>query len=770
MNMLNYGNLSDVEFEYLCQDIMQKRLDVSLRRFTPGRDGGIDLTDDVEKHNVMVQVKHYNQSPLQSLLSALKREKSKVDRIKPKQYFICCSRALTPNNIKELYSIFSGYMESDRNIITINEIEEFLQAQENEEILKKHYKLWIDSVGILQEIQNTNIFIDCEVLLSDIEKEKQLFVKTKLFEKAVECLEHNKTLFITGNPGVGKTITSKMLVLYYAAAGYRVRFTSNASDLKELKKALSRNREVKEIILVDDCFGQAYFDMKDSQNEELLSLIKYINLSQNKLLILNSRVTIFQEAKERKPALVKSLENGECKVFILDMNEMSNIEKAEIFYNHLFFNNTPSEYLYEIKKDRRYLDIIRHKNYNPRLIEFVCAPYRYRHLAASQYYAFICKHLRNPQEIWNDEYERRLLKVDRILLSTLYSLSDVLVPESILKQCFYKRIEKEADIDKTIDQFHAALFRLSEGFVRIVDSMGRKKIGVVNPSVNDYLDGRFKDNILETQSILDNCCAVQQVKRLLPETGYNQFIERILQSHEIEEYIFEESKQKNAFIAHSISRYRIFDFHYKSRLQSYLDSPVSLYLKEYSEVDCLEIMKGLLDVEICEFYKLDEYIREKVNLDTLFKIFDLEELIVLINRLNPIFTGEKRCEFIEKSIEAIENAIDDFANNISADEYGPDMDFAVRSASEEHYFDLDKAVSYIEEDVIDAAKYEIEAMLEQLPEDIEISKDFLREVIFCVDGAEDEIQSYMADYYSDEEYRASSEDYETEIDYMFNRD
>ena len=44
--MLNFSNLNDVEFEYLCKDVMSRMLDVKLHRFGRGRDGGIDLTDD----------------------------------------------------------------------------------------------------------------------------------------------------------------------------------------------------------------------------------------------------------------------------------------------------------------------------------------------------------------------------------------------------------------------------------------------------------------------------------------------------------------------------------------------------------------------------------------------------------------------------------------------------------------------------------------------------------------------------------------------------
>ena len=57
--MLNYANLNDIEFEYLCQDIMQKKLGIKLHRFARGKDGGIDLADNVYKKGVIVQVKHY---------------------------------------------------------------------------------------------------------------------------------------------------------------------------------------------------------------------------------------------------------------------------------------------------------------------------------------------------------------------------------------------------------------------------------------------------------------------------------------------------------------------------------------------------------------------------------------------------------------------------------------------------------------------------------------------------------------------------------------
>ena len=534
--MLNYANLNDVEFEYLCQDIMQKKLNVELRRFARGKDGGIDLADDVHTKNIIVQVKHYMASSVSQLISTLKDEVEKVAKISPKEYYICCSKELSPQKVNEIYQLFSSYMSSTSNIITLNEIDDFLNDPVNIEVLKKHYKLWIESTGILQDIGNTSVFIDCETLLADIENEKNLFVKTSAYASALKCLQDNKTLFITGNPGVGKTITSKMLVLHHAAIGYRVRFSTNVSDLDELKKSLSRNPDIKEIILVDDCFGQAYFNMKESQNAELLSLINYVNASQNKLLILNSRITILKEAKERKPELLKCFEGKQCKVYILDMTAIDIVEKAKIFYNHISFNGMHKEYFAEIKKEKRYYSIIKHQNYTPRIIEFICNPNRYKDIHPSNYYEFAMQQLNNPKEIWKDEYERRLEKVDRLLLMTLYSLSDSAVSEEKVKVCFERRLSCESDIDTTINQYEASLSRLLDGFVQLVSENGTKKLAMVNPSVNDYIDGRLIASTLEREQLISRVFSIQQKKRLLAEIEFDLFAQSTLNNHEIERY------------------------------------------------------------------------------------------------------------------------------------------------------------------------------------------------------------------------------------------
>lgn len=209
-----------------------------------------------------------------------------------------------------------------------------------------------------------------------------------------------------------------MLVLHYAAQGFRVRYTTDVSDLNSLKNSLVQSPEVKEIILLDDCFGQAYFNMKDTQETELLSLIRHVNINGNKILIMNSRVSIYNEAQNRKPELIKSFELKEYSAYILNMDNISLIDKAKIFYNHLYFN-MPREYFEKIKENKNYIRIIKHKNYNPRIIEFVCLPNTINKITQEEYMSFIMQSLDNPEKIWKDEYEYRLNVVDRNFLMTL---------------------------------------------------------------------------------------------------------------------------------------------------------------------------------------------------------------------------------------------------------------------------------------------------------------------------------------------------------------
>lgn len=771
--MLNYANLNDMEFEALCKDIMERKLGISLRRFGPGRDHGVDLTDDVSTKSIIVQVKHYRNSTTEQLVRSLKNELPKVTELAPQQYYICCSRELSADNINALYQHFQVYMASDRHIVTLIEIDDFLKEEANRDILKKHFKLWLDSTGILEELFNDEIFVDCEALLSDVDELQKLFVRTSAFDKALKALESNQPLCIIGDPGVGKSITSKMLVLHYAALGYRVRYTTDVTDLKSLKKELRDDATTQEVILLDDCFGQAYFEMKSSQSSELVALIKYVKLHPNKVLILNSRVTIFQEARERQQDLVRCMDRKEFRVHVLDMNNLSGEEKAKILYNHLAFSGIPDEYFESIRINKRYYNIIFHRNYNPRIIEFVCNPNRYSKIPATLFFEYIMKQLDNPQEIWANEYDDRLQPADRILLQTIYSMTTTTVNADLVRRCFERRIAGIPTIDKTLDQYSRSLNRLNEGFIKIIDNRGSQELSMQNPSVNDFLDSRLREGTLERQELVASICTDKQL-RLIPEKDRLAYAVDLLQTGRIDAFIFAEPRHRSRFIARCILTAGLFIQPYQSNLHDFLGMcGGNDYWLSMSYSETASIVRNLRESSLWEFYHLKEFFSHPNNLTTLLERLSLDDAISVINTADSFFLDEECDMFVDQIENFLDNAITDYCHVNAEDyDYRLDIDATIKTTTHKgSQIDVDKVASVLDERVmefvIDNLHYELSCLPSRFDHyywDVDYSGDVE------VYGAIELVENYLSDIADDNSHPDNNgNEYYSPIDAIFER-
>ncbi len=628
--MYNINSLNDVEFEYLCQDIMQKKLNIELHRFAAGADGGIDLTDSIKRKNIVIQVKHYVKSSSDALKRDLKKELDKVKKFNPKQYYICFSKEVSPMFKDEIFIHFREYMASDNNIITGTEIIDFLEDTSNFDILFKHYKLWLSSSAVLSKIQNQDVVIDSEMYLDDIETDARLFVQTQSFNICLDCIEQTRKLFILGEPGIGKSILTKMLALKYLSVGYKVYCVYNNS-IQSLKKSISRDPAAKELIVLDDSLGQYYFNMQETRENELISLLKYIGAHQNKAIILNSRVTIFNESKRRSLELAKLIDNRGLKVHTINIDNVSMLEKAKILYNHFYFCGIPKEYFDVIKKDKQYLKIIKHPNYNPRIIEYITSNKFIEDNTVDCYGKAILDTLDNPEAVWSDEYNRKLQNIDRILLNTLFSLTDTLIEVETLKYCFEFRLASMTNIDTTIDHFSHAIKRLNKAFIRIIDNKG-KKIGVVNPSVNDFLNNQISQNAVELKAMQENIVHINQASKLLRDKS-TEFIAEEVKTKNILKYYFNDRDRMLCIIASQICKEEIFDTSYKPYIDEFLSTD---FKNSYGSIFILsntEIIHNLFSQRFVKFYKLENYFNNIDNIKSIIKYQYLGDLIDAVNVL-----------------------------------------------------------------------------------------------------------------------------------------
>ncbi|CDF12029.1 restriction endonuclease [Mycoplasma sp. CAG:776] len=752
--MFDLSNLNDFEFEMLCKDIMERKLSVTLNRFAKGRDKGIDLSDGEIFINHMIQVKHYINSKYSDLKSTLKSEIEKVKKHNPKSYYIFTSLSLTRNNKLEILKMFDGYINSISDIIDKNEIDDFLGKKENTDIVEKNYKLWLCASNILSTIQNQNIFIDCNEIIFDIEKYVKLFVTTNSYYDCKRKLEEKNIIIITGEPGVGKSTISKMLLLFYAGNDYIVRYVTD-NNIKDIKKTISIDPTKKEIILLDDFLGQHYLKLNDNQPNELKTLISFIAKNPTKKLILNSRITILNEAKHSSLIFSSLMEQYEEENYLIDLSKMTYLEKAEILYNHLYFNDLPSDYFENIKYNKNYIKIVKHNNYNPRIIEYVTKKSNYETTNANNYYNYIKSKLDNPESVWEDEFRNRLDEIDRIFMNTLYSLTDIKIENSILESAFNKRI-KNHNRDTTLNSYENTLKRLSNSLVRIIYDKNNRYIAVINPSINDYLKETINNNKVEKNIIVENSQYIEQIIKMTTDLEKeNQIKEMILNNS-----IFDLSSTEYTiyfYYIKLITIYNIFSkdiatnvkeafinfcqhyyFGFNSIVIDFLEKGFIDYydlMSEFNE-NIKFIIKNMATDEINLVYKwhnqkidddlneeligiykegyinaIIDYTRDKINEDLQQIVSDEIRMIDLTDKSTPevdeMSESDWKDYYIDKYYPSIKNKILDTLYDV-IEEKTKDLPIEINDEEIDedsifYYFDIDEAIIYdIEQSYIDS--------------------------------------------------------------------
>lgn len=790
--MFNYSNLNDIEFEELCKDIMQRKLNEELRTFSGGKDKGIDIRNN--DHSIIIQVKHYYKSTYTTLKRELTKEIEKVEKLKPKQYYICISSSLNPMQIDEIYKMFKKYMSNDSNIITIKEIDDFLQKGQNQEIVDKHFKLWLSASNILEKIGQNDIFIDCESLLDNINEEVKYFVKTNMFDKCLEILDNERMIAIVGMPGVGKTTTSKMLILKYVEKGYRVRYSTN-NDISNLKKSISNNPDAKEVILLDDCLGQHYLKMEEKHENEIISLIKYIKLHENKVLIMNSRITIFNEAKKRSEEFNNIIEDKEVKIYTINMDNIDFIEKAKILYNHLYFNEIENEYFEEIKKGKRYLNIIRHRNYNPRIIQNIAKKSKIN-MPSEDYYKYIIECLNNPKHIWQNEYNNRIEKEDRIFLLVLYSMSDFMVKYDLLEKAFNKRIEKET-IDTSKNCFSEVIKRLNESMIKLIVKDKERYISVLNPSVNDFLKEEFYKNTVEIKKILESSISIEQIDRLYKNDLLEKeiYIKDRIEDGTILNFIYlNQDYNVSSMILTYMVHFEIKDYKYEKIIE---EGIINYNFNSYYIFDDNttyekgDTIKKLMKSTLYEYYKIFEKLNNKNFVENLIYNLDIEALIDIIYTIyNKFIINLKKIpdEISKIIVDELNYTLNQYFEEYEIDKLGIDIDELFYVKRKELQECLEYDIYEISEEEFDGKLMEeVEDEVENIVEEkfVEIKDSLCTKLpneikkniyVNCIYINDENIHNYVKkslevsrDYDMDSIIESDEDEVEREIDKIFNR-
>lgn len=662
--MFNILNLDPFEFEKFCLDFMEKKLNIKFKRFGPGKDDGIDLISLDGK--IICQCKRYKDSS--KLVSICKKEFEKIKNQSFKEYYLLTSAEVSETVTKQIYEIFIEYMKDYSFVIGKNDIDDFLSDENNIDVLKRNHKLWLSSSLVLDLYLNRYSDAISKVVINEFEKETKYFVETKAYYNAIDIINSNGIILLVGDPGIGKTLTSKMLIRYLLINNKEFRLTTvSNNNLSKLIESMQQN-DNPEIIFLDDFLGQTSLSINDTLINELKSLLKLAKIFNNKKVILNSRITILNKAKNEKEEFEKILDEIGIKECLIDVNDMTKLDRARILYNLMYHNGVAKSSYETVINNKNYNTIINHKSFNTRIIE-MCA-IREKIVKPKNFFDYVIATLNNPKDVWKSEFDR-IEKYDVVLMYQLYTLGNNYIPIDVLKKATINfLLTNEYDVDRY--SFDESINRLSKSLIGIAILGKKKYVSVLNPSINDYIQNYLLDNDAELKKIFNSALYIEQVDKIL-SLNSSYIEEHILDFDKLVAYNYYNSFMSDEYL--DIKKKIEFIIKFK-----YCDKSIEKYIRSFFEYDLKSnyIIKLALNKPIREFYSLEDIINNVKSFSKMVSKADYDYIEKLLeyysgNNISNILIEKYFTDILVSALEYKlvtigEEIANEIINDISPDE------------------------------------------------------------------------------------------------------
>jgi len=402
----DFSKLNDREFETLAASVIEREVEKKVEIFKSGRDGGVDGRFWIgEAKEGIIQCKHYLETSYPQLISKLKAEElDKVKKLNPGRYIFVTSKKLSRINKQEIKDIFQPYIHTEGDVWGIEDLNAFLSKRENQDIVERNYKLWITSTTVLDFLYNNAIKGRSQSTILEIKEKTHKYVLTVNHDKGLKILEENNVVILTGEPGIGKTTLADNLAVHYMAKGYE--FCDIEENISEAESLFRKNEEKNILFYCDDFLGSNMYDaINNKKDSHIIKFINRIKKDNSKKFILTSRTNILNKAYSLSHIFqnLKIRDNE----FLLTIENLSSIDKARILYNHIYHSNLPEKFIDIIYLDKRYKEIIKHRNFNPRIIEFITDSSLIGNLKPESYWSYITKSLNKPEIIWADYFQNQ---------------------------------------------------------------------------------------------------------------------------------------------------------------------------------------------------------------------------------------------------------------------------------------------------------------------------------------------------------------------------
>ncbi|MCE2574055.1 restriction endonuclease [Komagataeibacter sp. FNDCR2] len=484
MSDYDFSQLSPHDFELMCRDLLQVEWGLVLESFKAGKDGGIDFRYAQAGKQIIVQCKRFVESGFSGLLRELRKEADKVRKLKPGRYVLMTAAPLSDANKTEIVDVIGAQFLVKADIFGCADLNNLLGR--HSEVERSHYKLWLASTNVLETMLHNDIITQSDFQVEKIHSEIKRYVQGNAYPRALVALKSDHVVILSGLPGVGKTTLANMLLYEHLANGFEPIIVRE--DFAEGKAMLRRGKP--QIFYFDDFMGTTFLGDRGSSDQQreyraALEFIEMVGAAKDKRLILTTREQMLHQAWNASEQIRNS--GLMDRKVVIHMGDYSMQQRAEIFYNHVFFSDLPPEYRDELLKNHFYLRIIKHDKFNPRLIEWLSSYRRLKDIPVDGYQRFVAQLLQDPAEIWRHAFDEQISDAGRSLLLTMFSFGSRM-SDAVLREGFAALHAHRAQIyglPRRPNDYTRARVELHGAFVRPTTL---DRIEFINPSLLDWLN------------------------------------------------------------------------------------------------------------------------------------------------------------------------------------------------------------------------------------------------------------------------------------------
>lgn len=497
----DFQSLSATDFERLARDVLNAELGLRLHCYPEGRDQGIDLREvTTDGHVTIGQCKHYPRSSRNKFLTAVSKETRKPALKLADRYILVTSHPLTPGLEDEVARILDV---SSANVWGPDKINGALGR--NSDVERQHFKLWLSSVTVLDEIVNAGLWQRAAAQLEDITSRAKYWVETPAYAQVRDLLIDEGVCIVTGEAGTGKTFLAERIVLESIRNDWQVIYLAN-----DVKDAWAASRpEERQLFYYDDFLGQA--ELKSTATDDAPNLTRFISYvrrnNKHKRLIATTREHILTQASQAKSDRLKEIA-GDPARYTLGMSTLEASTRAEILTNHLYFSDLPANERETLTIDTRLRAVIVHPAYSPSLIEAITKRTLAKATADELLGQLTCA-LANPTAVWETTFEV-LNDLAKEIILTLATF-----PARPLR---YRDLRDIAAPDDRPLAWQEAFKLLQPTWIQVTGA-DNSYVTFSNPGCRDYILGRLDDVDLAEDRVYQRLQRLEQLISLSQSAG-----------------------------------------------------------------------------------------------------------------------------------------------------------------------------------------------------------------------------------------------------------